>query len=184
MKKCAILIMSMFVSFLVSLGCAEVQKETQSVFKLPAALRIVEDEAFSGIAGEVAILQEFVEYIGDGAFADISVLSDVYIPETTRYIADDAFTGTNTIIHGIDGSFADQWAREHGFRFVHDNIWIAIGQSYANGFVEKLRLAQSFMGTVVQTVLLISCLVMSLHKRNRKRTKDYPELYAIDLAFP
>lgn len=181
MKRYSIVLLLLCLTLLVSPACADNQEEAQHVFALPSNLRVIDDEAFYGTAGEVVVLRENVEFIGERAFYDIPILSDMYIPQTTGCIAENAFTDTDITIHGVENSFADQWAKEHGFRFVHEDIWTTLSQT---NHLLKLRPVYSFMGVVSQWSIIISCLIKRIHIRNRKRVKDYPEMYAIDLVFP
>ena len=88
-------------------------------FRLPAGLTVIEDEAFEGIAIETVELPENVEYVGNRAFANISSLRIVKIPEKTRVIAKTAFDGSaNVTITGAPGSYARAFARENGIPFV------------------------------------------------------------------
>lgn len=181
MKRCGIILLVCYLLLLVSLANAENQSGKQGVFHLPSSVKVIEDEAFSGTAAESVVLQDNVEFIGEKAFADIPTLSDIYIPKTTQFIAENAFWGVDVTIHGIEGSFADQWAKERGYRFIHEDIWCPMGMS--NNFL-KLRAARSIIYIVCQWSLVLICFVSSLYRRNRKCVKDYPELHAIDLAFP
>ena len=87
-------------------------------FILPSALTTIEEEAFVGGSFEYVKLSEYVTYIGSKAFADCSNLKHIYIPQTTNRIEDDAFDGVGAfIIHGVSGSYAEDYANEHGIIF-------------------------------------------------------------------
>ena len=181
MKKTGIALLVLLFLSLISLAYADEIKEDQNTFVLPAGVRIIDDEAFSGTAVETVVLLENVEYIGEKAFSDTEKLSNIYIPSTVEYIADNAFAGPDIVIHGIKGSYASQWAEEHGFRFIHEDIWIPTG---GTDNLPKVQPVYLFVGAVSLLSLLVAYLANGLYTRNRKRVKDYPELYAIDLVFP
>ena len=61
------------------------------IFQLPVSLRVIEDEAFEGTAIVSAALPDSVESIGERAFANISALRSVKIPNATKEIAKSAF---------------------------------------------------------------------------------------------
>ena len=53
------------------------------------------------------------------AFAGCKNLQGIYISETTTMIDPNAFDEqTNLTIYGLNGSVAEQYARQHGFQFV------------------------------------------------------------------
>lgn len=85
----------------------------------PLKLTEISDEAFTGDAAFAAVqLQRNVKKIGSKAFANCVKLCAIYIPEGTTEIADDAFdSGTGLIILGKAGSYAETFAKGHGFDF-------------------------------------------------------------------
>ena len=92
----------------------------ESVLTLPAATRIIGEEAFyhDTSLGKV-VLPEGVEQICSRAFAGSSV-TEVFLPESLTYIADDAFDGCeNVTIDASEGSYAYDWAVTNGY-IVHD----------------------------------------------------------------
>lgn len=87
-------------------------------FTVPSSVSFVEEEAFSGIAAYSVDLGS-AEYIGSRAFADCPNLKKVYIPRTMYFIADDAFEGTTELtLYGVNDHYAEQYAKEHGFKYV------------------------------------------------------------------
>ena len=99
-------------------AAARLEDRTATVFKLPASLQIIEDEAFEGTALVSVELPESVERIGERAFADIPTLLHVKIPEKTKFIAGTAFAGSAKLtLTGAPGSYARAWARENGVPF-------------------------------------------------------------------
>jgi len=85
---------------------------------LPSSLINIEAEAFRGTAFTCVKLSAHTETIGQFAFADCANLHGIYISATTT-IDPNAFDGqTNLTIYGLNGSAAEQYARQHGFQFV------------------------------------------------------------------
>ena len=99
---------------------------TIPLFRLPALLQIIEEEAFEGTAFVTVELPETVETIGEKAFANIPTLRSVKIPEKTREIAVTAFAGSNHVtIIAAPGSYAKTWARENGVPFTPITVMFA-----------------------------------------------------------
>lgn len=102
-------------------------------FHLPDSLRVIEDEAFEGTAIVSAELPDSVERIGERAFADISVLRSVKIPDATKEIAKNAFEGSSQVsIIASFGSYASIYAKENGLAFVPLTVMIADNGSEQN----------------------------------------------------
>ena len=77
------------------------------------------EEAFEGAAFKYAVLPEGAESIEKRAFADCGNLRDIYIPESTVKIAEDAFEGVSGLtIHGKEGSYAEFYAEKHHYAFI------------------------------------------------------------------
>lgn len=88
------------------------------VFKLPASLQVIEDEAFEGTSLFSVELPDSVVTIGERAFSNISTLHAVSIPDSVTYIARNAFTGSDKVtITASPGSYARTWAKENGVPF-------------------------------------------------------------------
>ena len=86
---------------------------------LPASLRVIGDEAFSGCGFVCVQLGEGMQAIGALAFADSSALRTVYIPQSVTKIADNAFQGVEALtVCGVPSSTAETFAQSHGFSFV------------------------------------------------------------------
>ena len=86
---------------------------------LPSSLTTVGEEAFEGAAFKYAVLPEGAESIEKRAFADCGNLRDIYIPESTVKIAEDAFEGVSGLtIHGKEGSYAEFYAEKHHYAFI------------------------------------------------------------------
>ena len=101
-----------------------VESKQQSTFVLPLSLQEIEEGAFSGTAVQNVIFPDGFIYVGEDAFSGAEKLVDVYIPKSTKYIADSAFSITpKLVIHGVKGSYAEDWAKEHNVPFEKANIW-------------------------------------------------------------
>ena len=98
--------------------------DLDSVFVFPCSLQWIEDEAFEGTAVGTIVAQEGLLYIGENAFANNHCLTDVCIPQTTEYIADAAFSNDGGYtLHGVAGSYAEDWAKENRIPFDPDKVW-------------------------------------------------------------
>lgn len=96
---------------------APVQVE-EHPFSAPAALSVIEEEAFAGSAFTHVYLGEQVEEIGARAFANCGSLVYIYIPEATGVIAADAFEGCGSVVIGCRaGSAAHDFALANGFAY-------------------------------------------------------------------
>ncbi len=90
--------------------------ESGNVLTLPAALEVIEEEAFCGDESlEEVVIPYGATTIGPRAFA-YSGLRRITIPDTVTEIADDAFEGTDglTIVAPAD-SYAWEYAQRFGF---------------------------------------------------------------------
>ena len=187
MNKKWILISAIAVLCLLPLFGIASAEETEAgnggTFKLPASLLVIEDEAFAGTAAQTVILPEGLESIGAGAFEDVPTLKDVYIPNTTTYIADSALTVTPDLtIHGIDNSYAKDWAHEHEIPFVVDDIWTKVVQS---GWVPTVRVERTnlYIATIV-LIILFEFFRLGYYEVRSRRPQDRPDLYPIEYRFP
>ena len=187
MKKKSVLIFAALIVFLILppyFAIAEsLTKDNSRTFILPSSLMVIEDEAFEETAVQQVILPEGLVSIGERAFENDAYLTDVYIPGTTEYIADSAFSMTaNLTIHGIDGSYAMEWARRNEVPFVVDDIW--------NGLALKGKTHHPqhdpISGFITIVVLLIAFWFIRScdYERRSRRPQDRPELNPIDYRFP
>lgn len=88
-------------------------------FTLPASLAVIEESAFEETAAERVQLPEGMLLIGERAFADVATLREVAIPLSVTNIGDTAFDGAaELVLTGTPGSYAQQWASEHGVSFM------------------------------------------------------------------
>lgn len=178
--------MTLFVIVLFSFGtayAAELQISPQDTFVLPLSLREIEEDAFSGTAAETVILPKGFLKIDQNAFEGAWRLTDVYIPDTTECIADSAFSATsNLTVHGMDGSYAKDWAYRHEIPFVVDNVWYVIPES---GRLHTVRTypTSRHIATVV-LIILFELFGLSYYEVRSRRPQDRPELYPINYRFP
>jgi len=89
---------------------------------LPAALTVIEEEAFRGSGAKKVYLPDGVTSIGALAFADCAKMTEIRIPASVSDIAPDAFDGHSSalVIYGANGSAAQTFAQRHGIRFVRE----------------------------------------------------------------
>lgn len=93
-------------------------KKDEPDFILPASISLIEEESFFGCAFRYVKLSENTVEIQKDAFSDCGNLKMIYIPESTRIIDTNAFNNVNhLIIIGKEGSYAETYAKEHGFDF-------------------------------------------------------------------
>ena len=86
---------------------------------LPGELTAIEKEAFSGGAFRYVKLPDNAVSIGPRAFADCPNLAYIHIPPQVTGISPDAFDGLEDLtILGVETSYADTFAREHGISFM------------------------------------------------------------------
>ena len=86
---------------------------------LPAKLRSIEKEAFSGGAFTYVKLPDNAVSIGSRAFANCPNLAYVYIPQAIENISADAFSGlAGLTILGKEGSYAETYAQQNGITFM------------------------------------------------------------------
>ena len=121
----------------------EIKSEDGGMFIFPSSLERIEDEAFEGTAVETAVFPEGFVSIGERAFDNACALKDVYIPDTTTYIADSAFSAAADLtIYGLDDSYAEDWAKKHDVLFVAKNVWnltALYGRSRSNQIISLDR---------------------------------------------
>ena len=153
-------------------------------FHLPASLTAIGEEAFYGTAAGTVIFQGNPEVIENKAFGHMPDLTEVYLPESIVYIAQDAFDKNSLLtLFGADGSYAADWARDNGFSFK-----AVVSQPFAN----RLRIGS----TVLQAAVLFAAAVLGLfiHKERNEgrkpgegrsfRPQEMAELHSIHYDFP
>ncbi len=174
------LLLITFFPFRVAYAVQAYESDT-SVFQLPSALQVVEDEAFSGTAAEAIVFPDGFIYLGENAVEGDSELTDVYIPSTTEYIAGTAFPmNSDLIIHGVEDSYAQKWAEKNNIPFVVENIWKPIVDSRKTVSIQEVGLAFLFQIVIPKKIIKIG----SRAEDESIRPQDRPELYPIDYSFP
>lgn len=155
----------------------------RSVFLLPASLKEIDESAFEGTAVETVVVPDSTEIIADRAFANISTLKTVYIPESVWYMGDYAFDETlNVTIKGAEDSYAAAWAQIHNVAFAQEEFV----------FTLLTKLGKLLQGGMFLTFSL-GCICPKAQFWQRRKTKnrersmrpqDRPELYPINYRFP
>ena len=77
----------------------------------------IADEAFKGKDIVSVEIPDGYESIGENSFSDISSL-EITIPRSVTSIGEHCFEGSNVIIHGYNGSYAEEYARNHKIKFL------------------------------------------------------------------
>ena len=80
-----------------------VECEGTAIIKLPETLTLVEQEAFMGVAAEIAIIPASVQHVESRAFANCPNLYKVVVQNPDTVIADDAFDGSSYAIVLVGG---------------------------------------------------------------------------------
>ena len=86
----------------------------QKVMRIPAMMKIIDEEAFCGIAAEQVVIPSGAASVGSRAFADCGRLLLVVIPDSVTSIEDDAFEDSDVAVICPDGSYAAGWCDEKG----------------------------------------------------------------------
>ncbi len=155
----------------------------EATFVFPASLKTIRSGAFSGTAIETAIFQDALEEIESGAFANTPNLTDVYLPSSVKYIADDAFETSNALmVHGAEGSYAQQWAQAHGIAFESEEIKNAV-PNFARARQDLWKLV-NLLRIILFAALLISLTVHFTDERRPLRPSVRPEMHPLDYRFP
>ena len=99
-----------------------------AILTMPAAVRIIEEEAFYGSTSiDKVVLSDEVTEIHTKAFAN-STLSEINLPDSLTYIADDAFDGPEKVTVSVNpGTYAYEWADQH--LYLDDPNTIRLGQT-------------------------------------------------------
>ncbi|MBR3796812.1 MAG: leucine-rich repeat domain-containing protein [Clostridia bacterium] len=97
-------------------ACSAAFAQTNAVVRIPDAVKIIEEEAFSGCMSISRVeVPEGTAEIRAKAFAGSS-LSEICLPDSVEAIADDAFEGcTDFVIEAEAGSYAYEWALNKGY---------------------------------------------------------------------
>ena len=114
LPKCVFLAGGIFAGGAASPRTAGIYTPDVSASELPAALSVIEEEAFMGSSFEAVIIGDQVSSIGDRAFKDCATLARIVIPENVTEIAADAFEGCGPItVVCSENSAAYTFAQAH-----------------------------------------------------------------------
>jgi len=157
--------------------------------RLPSFLEIIDEEAFENTALGKALLPDSLRAVGRRAFADMNVLSYVYMPERIEWISADAFEGNEEITFlGVPGGNAERWAEENGYRFMPAEAIVPSGGISAakiSSFAHWISMIQ-LLGLALT---LKAAFAQKLHFRRigegkTMRPQERAELHAIAYRFP
>lgn len=169
-----------------ALGMAYAEEDitaSEKIFVLPSSLQRIEEGAFCETAVQTAFFPQGLLVIENNAFEDARGLQHIYIPPSTRYIADSAFpSNIDLVLHGVRGSYAQKWAKKHGVGFVAENIW-KHKPNYPGA--ASVRIAEK--GIVIHDVnqdISVRMIFESWNEIRSRRPQDRPELNPIDYRFP
>ena len=96
----------------------------------------IEKDAFNGSDITEFTVDEIVEYIDEGAFANCNTLENFYCASMDITIHENAFSGTeNVVFHCYLDSTADLFAREHGYDRVYFDAFSLQCDTVNNGCV-------------------------------------------------
>lgn len=112
--------------------------ENLEVSRLPANLKIIDNEAFSGTAIPSIQFPQGVSYIGEEAFADNKALQHVFFMQDNLEMADSALSGSVPILAGFNNSDAQKWAQKNGFRY-HIEFSLTTVSPRESRFIAKLE---------------------------------------------
>ncbi|MBQ7039117.1 MAG: leucine-rich repeat domain-containing protein [Clostridia bacterium] len=82
---------------------------------LPDTIKRIDGYAFVQLKDSNLVLPEGLEYIGDGAFSN---LSNPTIPRSVKYIGYNAF-GFDALCHVYEGSYAEEWCKANGRNYIY-----------------------------------------------------------------
>lgn len=155
----------------------------ENTISFPAFLMFIDEEAFAGTQVQTVIFQNGVQSIGSDAFGGADNLKDVFIPGSIIIIADSAFPKNDGLtIHGLEGSYVQEWAEVNGFDFVVDDIWTD------SLFPEEIHIENLILLFWIICPVDERAFIRFFEKINRyiksMRPQDRPELYPINYRFP
>ena len=118
------------------------------ILELPESLTIIDEEAFYGTDSidEVLVHDEVTE-IRSKAFADSS-LTEINLPGSIEYIADDAFDGCEDVaVTAEQGTYAFDWAVEKGY------IKVAPAENFEYIIEDGTATITKYIGTETDTII-------------------------------
>ena len=184
MKHFRIFIMFALVMLFLTLSCACAEEDHRafSVFRMPTALQVIEEGAFENTSPNVVYLPDKVEYIGDRAIAG-TPLNAIFIPRSTIFIGKDAFADpSEMVIIGVPGSYAEDWARQHGYRFIYMDLWIT--DQTGHGQVWRLDSNRHWKSALPDGLEGMRWVFRFSSENSSTNPKDRPEMYPIEYDFP
>ena len=156
----------------------------ESTFILPSSLEKIEDEAFENTAVKTIIFQNGLCSIGDYAFIGARNLTDVYVPATAKYIGKNSFPSNERLtLHGVMGSYAAKWAKEHEVPFMTSDIWILLNDSEIGSNTCRILIA-SYFYHAVNLEKSENMHGKDIDEGKSMRPQERPELNPIDYRFP
>ena len=152
-----------------------------STFILPQSLLLVGESAFEATPVETVIFSPGLLQIGNRAFANMENLSDVYLPSSVTSISDSAFLrNSNLTIHGVTGSYAQQWSDKNNLSFLADYDRAASSKGEEESHPEILEASVFYQYQDPDEKTLAGTAETSFSMR----PQDRPELHPINLRFP
>ena len=183
MKKHHVFIMVSIALMLIAASFFFSAVAEEHIFNLPEALRIIDTEAFRGTNAEEIRIGDNLLEIHSEAFADMTMLRDVHIPKSTRFIAEKIFGDRKNIaIHGYAGSYAHRWAVRHRYRFVFQDLFLADESAERRGqYLERTGPVYFYDDDILDDRLLVheNAQVIRIMKPQERE-----ELHDIDYRFP
>jgi hypothetical protein len=83
----------------------------------------IADDAFRSLNISSITIPDGYDMIGDYSFADNPSPMTITIPRSVLSIGDNCFDGTDVIIYGFNGSYAEEYARSHRIKFLIIYEW-------------------------------------------------------------
>lgn len=181
--KTSIVVVGLFLCFMLVPAQAERSSGWLDSFILPNRLQGIEESAFEGTNAVLVVLPDSVTVISDRAFANMRRLAAIFIPPQTESMGEDIFAGSgNAIVFGVSGSPAEDWARAHGYVFIHWDIWslshIDRGREAGIHVFGAYREKSDADNAAIQPNVRTDGI------KELKKPKDNPNMYPVDYDFP
>lgn len=153
-----------------------------SMAEFPLALRYVDSQAFAGTSFERVSFQDNLIHIGTRAFEKNGNLTDVYIPSSVQSIGHEAFA-PYVLVHGIQNSYVEAWAKKYGYCFVIEDIWSDCKSSEGIHTAVQQLMLLCFILPVVKEKTIQRIRRQRVFEKSM-RPQDRIELYPINYRFP